>query len=150
MKIKQITVQSSAVIKRSNIVRYCINNCRNWGRISIRCWIHKRHPIPLTLTGKLRGVFCEYLWENRLHYNGTTLYFGSDIYHSMLSICLQDKEKLFVRYIKLIMKLANIQVMKVHRTYLQVCDVFFWGRKCGELHCGADHDPSHGCCHATP
>ena len=26
--------------------RYCINNCRNWGRISIRCWIHKRYPIP--------------------------------------------------------------------------------------------------------
>ena len=38
-------VQSSAVITRSNIVRYCINNHRNWGRISIRCWIHNRHPI---------------------------------------------------------------------------------------------------------
>ena len=22
------------------------NNYRNWGRIAIRCWIHKRHPIP--------------------------------------------------------------------------------------------------------
>ena len=39
-------VQSSAVIKRSNMVRFCINNCRNWDIISIRCWIHKRHPIP--------------------------------------------------------------------------------------------------------
>ena len=38
-------VQSSAVITRSNIVRYYINNYRNWDRISIRCWIHKRHPI---------------------------------------------------------------------------------------------------------
>ena len=36
----------SAVIMRSNIVSYYINNYRNWGRISIRCWIHKRHPIP--------------------------------------------------------------------------------------------------------
>ena len=38
-------IQSSAVITRSKIVRYCINNCRNWGRISIRIWIHKRRPI---------------------------------------------------------------------------------------------------------
>ena len=28
-----------------NIVRYNIINYRNWGRISIRCWIHKRQPI---------------------------------------------------------------------------------------------------------
>ena len=41
-----MNVQSSAVITRSNIVRYYINNHRGWGRISIRCWIHKRHPIP--------------------------------------------------------------------------------------------------------
>ena len=40
-----IHIQSSAVIMRSKIIRYCINDCRNWGRISIRCWIHKRHPI---------------------------------------------------------------------------------------------------------
>ena len=39
-------IQSSAVITRSNIVRYCINNCKNCGRISIRCWMHKIHPIP--------------------------------------------------------------------------------------------------------
>ena len=38
-------VQSSAIIMCSNI-RYCINDCRNSGRISIRCWIHKRHRIP--------------------------------------------------------------------------------------------------------
>ena len=29
-------IQSSAVITRSIMVRYCINNCRNWGRVSIR------------------------------------------------------------------------------------------------------------------
>ena len=39
-------IQSSAVITRSNIVRYFINNYRNRGRILIRCWIHKIHPIP--------------------------------------------------------------------------------------------------------
>ena len=39
-------IQSSAVITRSNIVRYYMNDYRNGGRISIRCWIHKRHPIP--------------------------------------------------------------------------------------------------------
>ena len=31
---------------RSNIVRYYINDYRKGGRISISCWIHKRHPIP--------------------------------------------------------------------------------------------------------
>ena len=44
--IYQCQVQSSAVITRFNIVRYYINNYRNWGRILIRCWIHKRHFIP--------------------------------------------------------------------------------------------------------
>ena len=40
----KIFIQSSAVITGSNIVRYHMNNYRN--RISIRWWIHKRHPIP--------------------------------------------------------------------------------------------------------
>ena len=39
-------IQSSAFITRSNFVRYFINKYRNWCRISIRCWIHKRHTIP--------------------------------------------------------------------------------------------------------
>ena len=39
-------IHLSAVITRSDTVRYCINNCGNWGRISIRCWINKIHPIP--------------------------------------------------------------------------------------------------------
>ena len=39
-------IQSSAVITRSSIVRYHINNFSNWVRTSIRCWIHKRRPIP--------------------------------------------------------------------------------------------------------
>ena len=37
-------IQSSAIITRSSIVRYYINIYSNWGRISIRCWKHKRHP----------------------------------------------------------------------------------------------------------
>ena len=50
-------VQWSAVITWSNIVRYYnINNNRNWGRISIRCWTHKRHPY-LVLTGELWSSF---------------------------------------------------------------------------------------------
>ena len=36
---------SNVIITRSNIVRYYINNYRNWYRISIRCWIHKSHLI---------------------------------------------------------------------------------------------------------
>ena len=39
-------VQSSAVITRSHIKRYYMNDYRNCCRISIRYWIHKRHPIP--------------------------------------------------------------------------------------------------------
>ena len=68
-------IQWNAIIKRYNIVRYYINDYRNWGRISIRCWIHKRDPIPC-LTGELWGVFCEYLWENWQHYNGTAMYYA--------------------------------------------------------------------------
>ena len=41
-----IELQSSAVITRPNFVRYYIDNYRNRTRISIRCWIHKGHPIP--------------------------------------------------------------------------------------------------------
>ena len=68
-----VIIQLSAVITWSNIVRYYINNYRNWGRISIRCWVHKNIPY-LTLTGELWGVFCEYLWENWQHHNRTILY----------------------------------------------------------------------------
>ena len=52
------TIQPSAVITRPNMVRYCINNCRNWGRISNRCWTHKDTPY-IAVTGALWGVFCE-------------------------------------------------------------------------------------------
>ena len=68
-----VIVQWSAVITRFNIVRYYINNYRNWGRISIRCWTLKRHAIPRPHE-RVIGVFCEYLWENLPHYNGTALY----------------------------------------------------------------------------
>ena len=37
-------IQLNAIITRSIIVRYLINNYRNSGRISIKCWIHKKTP----------------------------------------------------------------------------------------------------------
>ena len=46
-------ILSSAVITLSNIVRYYPNIYRNWGRISIRCWIHKK-TIP-HLNGRAMG-----------------------------------------------------------------------------------------------
>ena len=67
------SIQSSVVITRSNIVKYYIHNYRTWSRISIRCWIHKRHPIPRP-NGRAMGCFCGYLWENWPRYNGTRLY----------------------------------------------------------------------------
>ena len=51
-------IQLSAVITRSNIVRYYINNYINWSRISVRGWIHKRHPLP-RLNGRPMGCL---LW----------------------------------------------------------------------------------------
>ena len=56
-----ILSQSTVVccfIMWSNIVRYFMNDYRNWGRISIRCWIHKRHTIPLP-NGRAMGCL---LW----------------------------------------------------------------------------------------
>ena len=58
-----ILIQLSVIIIQSSIVRFYINNYRNWGRISIRCWIHKRHPIPRP-NRRAMGVFCECLCEN--------------------------------------------------------------------------------------
>ena len=40
----QFLIEYNTVIMWSNIVRYCMNDCRNW--ISIRYWIHRRCPIP--------------------------------------------------------------------------------------------------------
>ena len=68
-----VIVEWNAVITRSNIVKYYINNYRNWGRISIRCWTQKKTAIPRP-HGRAMGVFCEYLWENVPHYNDTALY----------------------------------------------------------------------------
>ena len=62
---RELIIQSSAVIMRSNIVRYFINNYRNWGRISIRCCSPKRHNIPRhngRAMGCLLWIFCRYLF----------------------------------------------------------------------------------------
>ena len=70
----QIKVQLSASIMRSNLVRYCINDCRNSGRILIRCWIHKRHPIPRANGQAMGCLLWIFFLENWLRYNGTALY----------------------------------------------------------------------------
>ena len=59
---------------RSNIVQYCINNCRNWGRISTRCWIHKSHPIPRPDGQAMGCLLLIFFRKKRLRYNGTALY----------------------------------------------------------------------------
>ena len=41
--ILMTSIQSSAVIERSNMIRYCMHNCRNWGITPIRWWTHKTH-----------------------------------------------------------------------------------------------------------
>ena len=43
---QNIILHWSAVITRSNITSKCTHHCRNWGRLSIRSWTHKKHPIP--------------------------------------------------------------------------------------------------------
>ena len=52
----------SAVITRSHIVRYWINNCRKWSRISSGHWIHERHSIPLPIG---RAIGCLLLMFSR-------------------------------------------------------------------------------------
>ena len=52
-------IQSSAVITRSNIARNSMNTYKDWSRIPIRWWIHKRHPIPRP-SGRAMGCL---LWN---------------------------------------------------------------------------------------
>ena len=68
-----VTVHLSVIMMRSIIVRYYMNNYRNCGKISVRCWIHKGQPIPLW------DVFCEYLWENWPCFNGTAVHTRSSL-----------------------------------------------------------------------
>ena len=44
--VPNMVIQSSVVITRSNIMSCYIHDHRNCGKISIRCWIHKKTPIP--------------------------------------------------------------------------------------------------------
>ena len=60
----------SAVITRSNILRYFTNNYRNWDRISIRCWIHKRHPIPRPNERAMECLFVNICEKIEPCYNG--------------------------------------------------------------------------------
>ena len=79
-----VHILSSTVVTRSNVVQYCIKDYRNWGRIAIKCGIHKRHPISHP-RGQAMGCL---LWifqvqDNWPHYNSTPLY----IYVISLSEC---------------------------------------------------------------
>ena len=63
-----VQIQSSAVITWVNIVRYYTN----MGIVA------EYRSLAASTTGKLWGIFCEYLWENWLCYNGTALYIYID------------------------------------------------------------------------
>ena len=60
MDIVHLKLKSIAVVMQSNIVRYYINNYRNWSNISIRFWTYKRHHIPRP---NWRSVAC-LLWKH--------------------------------------------------------------------------------------
>ena len=72
--VTETGIKSNADIMRSNIIRCYMNYCRNWGRISIRWWVHKRHPY-LALTGELWGVFAN-IWPRD---NGAALYYAQSV-----------------------------------------------------------------------
>ena len=74
-------IQSSAVITRSNIVRFCINNCRNWDIISIRCWIHKRHPIPRPNGRAMRCLLWIFVIKLTALYRHRTVYVREPSHH---------------------------------------------------------------------
>ena len=89
---EQFRIQSSAVIMQSNIhvVRYCINNCWNWGRISAGSTNDTSY-----LTLMESGGVSWYFWENWLHYNGTTLYQSHQLLWS--SLWSSESSKLSVK-----------------------------------------------------
>ena len=68
-----LCIQSSAVITRSNIIRYYINITENKSEYQSFSGYTNDTPC-LTLTNELWSVFCEYLGENCLCYIGTALY----------------------------------------------------------------------------
>ena len=57
-----VQIQSNAVVTRSNITWYDTHHCRNWGRILIRGWTHKRHPIPRP-DGRAMGCHSWIFWR---------------------------------------------------------------------------------------
>ena len=79
----------SAVITRSDIVRYYMNNYKKCVRMSTRLWIHKRHPIPRP-SGRAMGCPLRIFWENGLRYNGTALYLYMGSQATMSYVCCSD------------------------------------------------------------
>ena len=84
-------MQSRAIIKWSNIVRYYIYNNRDWGTISIRCWIHKRHSIPRPngrAMGSLLWRFVKKLKEiDRFWWHHTVLHMAQPWWQLNIDIC---------------------------------------------------------------
>ena len=53
---------------------YCIHHSRDWCKIWIRVWTHKRHPITHPNGWAMGCILCWFWKKNWTHYNGTTLY----------------------------------------------------------------------------
>ena len=91
------SIQSSAVITRSNIVRYYTKDYRNCGRISIRCWIHKRHMFVKKLTGCFNIKMSSYQYRDPHVKDGLTTVLSStweSLYlGKMVLILRQDHER---------------------------------------------------------
>ena len=66
-------VQSSAVIKRSNLSRYYIRRCDDNNRRKPDFKLTADTPY-LALTGDIRDIYCQNFEENWPRYNGTALY----------------------------------------------------------------------------
>ena len=63
-----------------------------------RVWTHKIHPIPHP-NGWAMECICENLWENWLHYNGTTLYSVKFTYFTIQSAYCYLQECVIIIFI---------------------------------------------------
>ena len=61
-------IQPEAVITRSNITWYWIQDCSGWGNIKIRVWNYKTHPKPRP-DGRAMGFPLWKLWRKLVVYN---------------------------------------------------------------------------------
>ena len=76
------------------IIRYFINNYRNWGRISIRCCIYKRHTIPVMCFFSVNPCLFdfrahEYLWKNWPRYKSPHCIYIMILQNVPISLCFK-------------------------------------------------------------